>query len=233
MHIDDKSLKVLIDVLAERLDDDLDMLSDTHFMEERESVQMVWAVKDLLENLRQEQRSRIGQGTHQFAGISNAPSEPMVTNAMLARLDQLEGLMSEHEAERMALRAELGVVQAGMGDLLAQSNDHAERLDLLKARDPDVMFWGRIKAFERRVNGWVAECNAVLEERTRNGELSAEALLRLTRVTEGLHEKLQALELQADDRWVRTQQMDRSLSLKIDKLSRELSAHVGEGEVRH
>lgn len=229
MHITNKDLKVLIDVLAERLDDDLDMLSDTHFMEERESVQMAWAVKDLLEHLRQEQRSRTGQGTHQFAGISNAPSEPMVTNAMLARLDQLEGLVSEHEAERMALRAELGVVQAGMGDLLAQSNDHAERLDLLKARDPDVLLWGRIRAFERKMERWAADVSKVLEARTGNAELQAEALLRLTKAVEDIYGDVQALEVQSDDRWVRTQQRWG----KVNELQSRLEEHVGETGTRH
>lgn len=211
MHITNKNLKVLIDVLAERLDDDLDMLSDTHFMEERESVQMAWAVKDLLEHLRQEQRSRSG-GTHQFAGISNAPSEPMVTNAMLARLDQLEALVAEHEAERMALRAELGAAQATIGDLLAQSNDHAELITTLKARDPDVLFWGRIRRSEMRMEAQL---------------MSMGGLLR------ALDDKLQALELQADDRWVRTQQRFGGMNELWAGLQGDLETHVGEGEVRH
>lgn len=37
MHVSDENLKVLIDVLAERLDDDLDMMSDVSWVEERES----------------------------------------------------------------------------------------------------------------------------------------------------------------------------------------------------
>lgn len=253
MHVEDNDLKALIDCVAMRLDDEMDTLGEDldvrRVLDDRDDVRTIWSLTDLLENLRQEQRSRRKGGSgRQFAGISNvpAPADP--------RLEMFEKLVAEHEEDRRALRAELGAVQATLGDLLAQSNDHREqlnalrpdavkcwtrvnelerKLDSLKARDPDVLLWGRIKAFERKMEKWAREVGEVLEARTVNAELSAEALLRLTRVTEELHRNLQALELQSDDRWVKVQQGDNLLGVRLKDLEMLLENHVGEGEVRH
>lgn len=223
MHVSDENLKVLIDVLAERLDDDLDMLSDSNFMDERESVKMTWVVKDLLENLRQEQRSRgMGRGfkttneglEHHFPGMSNAPEDSVLGNVIVDL------------REFMDLQSQLGEVQAELGDLKAQGNDHREQLndirpqlvsvleivDLLRARDPDVMFWGRIRRFEMRMEA---------------------QLMGLGGLLRALEEKLQALEVQSDDRWVRTQKAGQALSRQVETLHLVMEGHVGETGTKH
>lgn len=214
MHVSDENLKVLIDVLAERLDDDLDMLSDSNFMEDRESVKMTWVVKDLLEELRQEQRSRgrapaeaansvVGvvqatMGDHEAVLRDQQDQLNDVRSALvklLEKVKRVEALVSDHEESRMEHHARL--------------EDHHARL---KGRDPDVMFWGRIRRFEMRMEA---------------------QLMGLGGLLRALEEKLQALEVQSDDRWVRTQKAGQALSRQVETLHLVMEGHVGETGTKH
>ena len=108
MHVSDNELKVLIDVLAERLDDDMDMLSDSNFMDERDSVRMAWAVKDLLEGLRQVQRGR--------ERMREGGRDQNVARGAGARRSEPAG----------AANTAIGVVQATMGDHGAALKDQQD-----------------------------------------------------------------------------------------------------------
>lgn len=260
MHVEDNDLKALIDCVAMRLDDEMDTLGEDldvrRVLDDRDDVRIIWSLTDLLENLRQEQRSRrrgyasTNVGLGEFAGMHAAGVPEGAQNVAIgvetiggeverevkrvqgvqgdltaavtdaiqlitdvhdklwARMAKLEALVGEHEETRMEHHTKLNV----HGKTHDAHNDTLEtlsrRLNALDDRFPDTKFWGRIQHFERGVK---------------------RSLQDVARVVEGLQEKLQALELQGDDRWVRMQQRFGG----VNELRSMIEEHVGETGTRH
>ena len=205
MDITDEELKLLADVIGERLDDDKDMLSDSDPLRERESIKTVWALEDLMGRIGEEQKARRSEGARRTFVLNETDVK------FWGRIKAFETAVEKR------LRELRDMIPEDVDDDLQQFH---VRLDAQNSET--VRTNTRVGALEERAKTFHAY--AVKHWIQTNA---------LRRQVEDLQAKLQALELQADDRWVRTQQADTRQALRVGELENALEAHVGETETRH
>lgn len=146
MHLTEDALKVLIDTVQLRLDDELDALGEdldvNVVMNNREDVKELWVLKDLLKDLQVESRDRLRGGMEAGINVTNVfnpGSEFQKTTKIVEDLSEgYEGLAKDY-AE---LRRELQVTQGTLGDLRAAVTDVVEmvRLGHTKLKEELVHF---------------------------------------------------------------------------------------------
>lgn len=254
MELTDDALKVLIDTVQLRLDDELDALGEDLdvklVMDRREEVKEIWVLKDLLSDLRRESRDRLRRGIEAGINVTVERGTPV-------DLNQEPGVIQTSEDLRLRTQ------QHGPFVTTADARDVLQRLTNLERE------WTGLKRSEGELSegyeGLAQDFSDVRRELNRTQATLGDVRAALTDSAQGSDERIRGLHLRVgalekasgsrrdgrlsederDERfnarfWGRLQNFEAAVGVSLRTVLRRLAeveelvkAHVGEGEVKH